>query len=206
MSAPPPVAASNSLVNRVKNILVQPAAEWQVIDSEPATVGSIYAGYIAILAGAAAICSALFLFRLPGAAIRLAVVSFVTALAMPYVVALIIDALATSFGGTRNQVQALKVAAYSSTPSWVANIVAGILALISGGGYGGRSGLGGLVSLLGGIYSLYLLYHGLPKLMKAPADRAMGYTVVTVCATIVVYAVIGVFLYGMLIGTAALGY
>jgi hypothetical protein len=34
--------------------------------------------------------------------------------------------------------------------------------------------------LVGGAYSLFLLYRGLPRLMRAPPDRALGYTLATV--------------------------
>ena len=39
-----------------------------------------------------------------------------------YVIALIIDALAPSFGGTKDSLKAFKVAAYSATAAWVAGI------------------------------------------------------------------------------------
>jgi len=192
MSAPPPVAAGNSLINRVKAIVVQPATEWQTIAGEPATVGSIYTGYIAILAAIPAICGAVWRGRdFGGSGVRFAIVTYILlGLLFPFVMALIIDALATSFGGTKNQVQALKVSAYASTPYWVV----GILYLIPG------TWLIDLARLLGGLYSLYLLYLGLPVLMKAPADRAVGYTVVTVCLAIVAYAIIGVAIGGALLG------
>jgi hypothetical protein len=51
-------------------------------------------------------------------------------------------------------------------------------------------GLGGLIALAGGIYSLYTLYLGLPKLMKCPPDKTVGYFVVSIVVAIVVYAVI----------------
>ncbi len=43
-----------------------------------------------------------------------------------------------------------------------------------------------------GLYGLYLLYLGLPVLMKAPTDRAGGYTALVVVAAIVLFMVIGV--------------
>ena len=68
-------------------------------------------------------------YRTPiGSAITAAIVSYVLTLAGVYVLALIIDALAPTFDGTKNQLQALKLAAYSSTASWVA----GIFTLIPG--------------------------------------------------------------------------
>ncbi|MDQ3209015.1 MAG: YIP1 family protein, partial [Gemmatimonadota bacterium] len=88
------------------------------------------------------------------------------------------DALAPTFNGQRSQIQALKVAAYSSTASWVA----GIFALIPGVRF---------LTILG-IYSLYLLYLGLPVLMKSPREKAIGYTVVVILAAIVLFMLVGV--------------
>jgi hypothetical protein len=178
------------LVNRVKAILMQPKSEWQVIDSEPATVGSIYMGYVVPLAAIPAVCLALGLMFLgarnaylgatfgTGWAIKLAIGVYVGYLIDVFVFALIIDALAPTFGGQKNQIQALKVAAYSFTAAWVAGIFSLIPFL-------------GILGILG-LYSLYLLYLGLPVLMKAPPDRAMGYTVVSIVAAIVVMVVVRV--------------
>ena len=100
-------------------------------------------------------------YRTPiGTAITGAIVTYVLTLVGVYVLALIIDALAPTFNGTQNQIQALKVAAYSSTASWVA----GIFALMPGLR---------ILTILG-LYSLYLLYLGLPVLMKAPAGQGAG--------------------------------
>ncbi len=178
------------LVDRVKRILLAPRQEWQVIDGEVTTPGDLYKGYIAPLAAigpvAQAIGYSVFGLTLPfvgtyrtpvASAITSAVVAYVLTLVAVYVLALIIDALAPTFGGTKNQMQALKVAAYSSTASWVAGIFALIPAL-------------SLLSILG-LYSLYLLYLGLPVLMKAPPEKAMGYTVVVILAAIVLFMLIG---------------
>ena len=42
-----------------------------------------------------------------------------------------------------------------------------------------------------GLYGLYLLYLGLPVLMKAPREKSLGYTVTVVVAAIVICVVIG---------------
>ncbi len=179
-----------ALAERVKRILLAPKEEWPVIDGEAATVAGLYTGYIVPLAAigpvAQAIGYSVFGVSMPfmgthrtpiGSAVTGAVVTFVLTLVGVYVLALIIDALAPTFGGTRNQIQALKVAAYSSTASWLA----GIFALVPG------------LRILGilGLYSLYLLYLGLPVLMKSPADKALGYTVVVILAGVVLFMLIG---------------
>jgi hypothetical protein len=47
-----------------------------------------------------------------------------------------------------------------------------------------------MLSILG-LYSLYLLYLGLPRLMKAPADKAMPYTLVTIVAAVALALLVG---------------
>ncbi len=141
----------SSLVGRVKAILLKPAETWGVISAEPATVKGLYTGYAAILAA---------IPPLVGAIVG-AVFSYVLTLAMVFVLALIIDALAPSFDGGKNQIQALKVAVYAYTAAWVAGIFSLVPAL-------------GILGFLGGLYSLYLLYLGLPRLMNAPQAKALG--------------------------------
>lgn len=178
-----------ALMDRVKNILFQPKQEWTVIDGEQATVGGLYMGYIVPLAAigpvAALIGWSVLGMRIPfvGAmripiawGLKMAVIQYVGALVGTFVLALIIDALAPSFGGQKNQIQALKVAAYSATAAWVAGIFAIIPALA-------------ILGILG-LYSLYLLFLGLPVLMKAPQDKAVGYTVVVIVVAIVLAIVI----------------
>ncbi len=180
-----------NLIQRVQRILLSPRAEWEVIDVEPTTPAELYTGYIMPLAAIGSISQIIGysvfgvtvpfmgIYRVPlGSAITSAVVAYVLTLAGTYVLALIIDGLAPTFNGQRSQIQALKVAAYSSTASWVA----GIFLLIPG--------LRILTVL--GLYSLYLLYLGLPILMKAPRERSTSYTAVVVLAAIVLFMAIGV--------------
>ncbi len=174
------------LVQRVKNILMTPKTEWPVIDAEPATIGGIYKNYVMILAAIAPVCLllGLLVFGMPyisfsmGYLLAQAVISYVMALIGCYILALIIDALAPSFGGTKDRVKAFKVAAYSSTAAWVVGIFY-LLPLLA------------ILGIIGALYSLYLLYLGLPVLMKTPADKSVVYTVAVIVAAIVIYIVFG---------------
>jgi hypothetical protein len=179
-----------NLVDRVKRILVTPKTEWEVIDAEQTTAADLYTRYIAPLAAIGPVSQLIgysafgitvpFVgtYRVPiGSAITQALVTYVLTLVGTYVLALIIDALAPTFNGQRSQIQGLKLAAYSLTASWIA----GIFALIPG--------LRILTVL--GLYSLYLLYLGLPVLMKTPREKALGYTVVVIVAAIVLSLIIG---------------
>ena len=180
----PPRSGSTPLIDRVKNILITPKTEWGAIDAEPATIGGIYTSYVMILAAIGPIASLIGqqVFGMPylgkptiGYSVTMAVMSYVLSLVAVYVLALVIDALAPSFGGTKDSLKAFKVAAYSWTAAWVA----GIFGLIP------------MLAILGlvGLYSLYLLYLGLPRLMRVAEDKAIGYTVVVIVVQIVLYVV-----------------
>jgi hypothetical protein len=192
---------SQQLVNRVRAILLRPKEEWLVIDREQTTIAILYRTYVIPLAAigplANAIGGALFGTNLPGVgAVRVpvvnaivgALVAFALALVGVYVVAQVIDNLAPRFSGTRNLTQAFKVATYSSTAQWVAGIFALIPALSP-------------LSIVG-LYSLYLLYLGLPVLMKVPQEKATNYTIAVVVVGLLVFIVIGA-VTGIVLGTAA---
>jgi hypothetical protein len=181
-----------SLVDRVKRILLSPRTEWAVINAEQTTPAALYTGYIMPLAaiGPVARLIGFTVFGIPipfmgtyrvpfGSALTGAIISYVLTLAATYILALIIDALAPSFNAQRNQIQALKLAAYSSTAAWVAGIFMLIPAL----------GILGIV----GLYSLYLLYLGVPPLMQTSQEKALPYTGVIVLAAIVLFVVVGMF-------------
>jgi len=193
----------NKLIARVKAILMTPKTEWPVIAAEPATVADLYKNYIIWLAAVPAVCQFIkgsFIgygmfgvhYRTPiGAGITGMIVGYALSLALVYVVALIVDALAPTFAAQKNQVQALKTVAYAWTASWVG----GIGALIPW--------LGFLIMLAAGIYSIYLLFLGLPFTMKNPPDKSGGYTAVTIVIAIVLGWIIGLVVAGI-VGTGAL--
>lgn len=179
-----------NIVERVKKILLQPKSEWQIIAAETTTVGELYRSYIMPLAAIGPIASIIGLsivgvnlpmveaYRMPlSMSIAHAVLSYALTLVSVYVLSLIINALSPTFSGEKDGIQALKVAAYSSTAAWVA----GIFALIP---------ILGFLGLLG-LYSLYLLYLGLPVLMKTPSEKSFIYTVVVVISAIIIFFIIG---------------
>lgn len=186
----PPATPASGVIERAKNIILKPKETWAAIDTEPATVQSVYVPYVVLLAAIGPIAQLIggqvfgygafgVTFRPSlGSALGSAVLSYGLALATIFILALIIDALAPNFGGQKNQVQALKVAAYSATAGWLAGIFGLIPALA-------------ILGILAGLYGLYLLYLGLPILMKVPEDKAAGYTIVVVIAAIVIFLVIG---------------
>ena len=201
-TTPPPggmPGAPVSLVERVKNILVTPKTEWTRIDAEPATIGGLFTSYAMILAAIGPVASVigLSLLGMPmGYALANAVVTYILSLATVFIVSLIIDALAPGFGGAKNQVQATKVAVYSATPVWVIGILMIIPQLLP---------LLMILGLLALVYGVYILYLGLPLLMRVSQDKAVGYVVVVVVAWIVTNIVFTSVLTGIILTSIGFG-
>ena len=183
---PQPGGPIAPVVDRARRLLLDPKAEWPRIDAEPATPKDIFTAYVMIVAAIPAVAYALmmilFMPRLPGvfgfsipSVLAGVVVQYLLSLAGVYVMGLIIDALAPSFGGTKDSLKALKLAAHYPTAVWVAS-AALVVPFI-----------GLLIVLVGFIYSLYLLYVGLPVLMKNPQDKTAPYFVVILLIAIVVF-------------------
>jgi hypothetical protein len=181
----------NKIIARAKAMITAPRSEWPNVAAEPDTVAGLYTNYIVLMAAIPAVAgfvkSSLLgtslgffgSFRLPvGFGLEQMVLNYVLSLVGVFIGALVVDALAPSFGGEKNQVQALKVVAYGYTGYWVASIALIIPAL------------GWLVALLGALFSIYLLNMGLPFTMKCPPEKSVGYTAVTIIVMIVIYLLI----------------
>lgn len=179
------------LVTRAKNIITRPNTEWAVVAAEPASPAGIIAGYVAPLAAIAPIATFIGLCII-GVGIPFvgtyrtglvegvtqAVISFVFAVVGIFVVAAIVNVLAPSFSGQKNWLAALKVTAYSYTPAFIAGILL-VFPLL------------GVLVLLASLWSIYLLYAGLPTLMGSPKDKAPLYTIAVVFCAIVVGLLFG---------------
>jgi hypothetical protein len=180
------------LIERAKGICLSPKAEWEKIAAETADVKSLYLNYAMILAAIPAICGFIGMtligvsvpivgnIRTPiGAGLAQLIIGYVLSLGVLFVVSLIINALAPTFDGQKNPVQALKVIVYASTPVWLA----GVFSLVP---------LLGVLTIIAGLYSLYLLYIGLTPLMKNPQEKSIGYTALIVVCYIVLAIIVGV--------------
>ena len=169
-----------NLVERAQRLLFTPRTEWEVIDTEPHTVQGLFTGYVMVLAAIPAVCNFLGYcvvglggVRLPMSyGVTLLVTGYAMGLATVYLLALAIDALAPHFGSRRNFAQALKVSAFAPTAAWVAGVFQAAPYI-------------SIFSLVGALYSVYLLYIGLPRLMKPGDGQAMGYLVVVIIAALV---------------------
>jgi Yip1 domain len=169
------------LVARVKAILLMPKTEWVFIDGETGDTNYLFTNYVAILAAIPAV--AWFIgYSIAGLgigrALIVAILSYVLLSCVAwYVAALVIDALAPTFGGVKNMGSALKLAAYSWTAAWVAGVFH-LIPVLS------------ILGIIGILYSFYLLWLGIPVLMKAPADRATPYTAAVVVIMVVIIGLV----------------
>lgn len=179
-----------ALIARVKNLLLSPGTEWDVIDRETTTPGRLVMRYVAPLAAIPTIAIVIGLsvlgvqvggqwHRAPLLEVALsALLFFALSIAGVCVFAKVIDWLAPRFGAVRSYTQAFKLSAYSITAAMVAGVLTIAPALQ-------------VVALLGATYSLYLLFVGTPKIMHAPEKTAVNYSITATIAAIVLALMVG---------------
>lgn len=172
-----------NLIERVKNILMTPKTEWDVIDQETTTPQPLVMGYVLPLVGVGTIATFLgwtligktyYGFKIAGIelGIRYGLITLVSGIAAVFLTGFVIDALATNFKSEKNLSKSLQLAAYSFTPGWVAAILNIIPSI-------------GAIAGLAGIYGLYLMYIGLAKMKKTPEDQVTTYFVASLITMIV---------------------
>lgn len=176
-----------NLIQRIQDILLKPKDTWPQIAAEASSVASIYKPWLLVLAAIPALATFLGFTVLGGplgfrlslsAGLTQLVFGYLGSLAMVYVMALIVDALAPSFGGRKDFLSALKLIAFGCTAAFVGGVFNLIQAL-------------SVLALIAAVYTIYLIYLGLPVLMQCPVDKAPVYTAVIVVAAIVVGIVFG---------------
>ena len=172
------------IVERAKAITLNPAATWPVIEAEKHDAKSLFVPYLLILAAIPAICSFIglsvvgvggfgFNFRVPFASgLAMMITTYILSVIMTFGMGWLASALAPTFGGKSDLVQGLKLAVFGGTPMMLAGIF-NILPALS------------IVGLLVALYSLYIIYLGLPVLMKNPKEKTIVYMVVLILASII---------------------
>jgi hypothetical protein len=173
-----------NVVRRATAIVVDPRSEWLRIEHESGDAVSLFLQYVAVLALIPALAGFIGAV-LVGAAYPVvgtlrspifpalfgAIFGYVANFVVVALLALIVDTLARRFGGQKNFGNALKLAAYSFTPAWLA----GIFLLVPGLRF---------LTLLG-LYAAFLALTGLPPLMKSPPRRTYSYAaLVVICACV----------------------
>ncbi|MDO8456200.1 MAG: Yip1 family protein [Burkholderiaceae bacterium] len=179
------------IVARAKAITLNPAATWPVIDAESHDAKSLFVPYMLILAAIPAICTFIgmsligiggfgFSMRVPIlSGLAMMVTTYLLSLVMTFGMGWLISALAPTFGGQGNLVQGLKIAVFGGTPMMLAGVF-NILPALS------------IIGLLVALYSLYIMYLGLPVLMKNPKEKTIPYMIVVVIASVIAGVLLGV--------------
>jgi len=185
----PEPEAPQGLFARVPGVLFKPSETFDRIADETDSVPAIFTGYVAPLAAIGPVC------RIIGASvvgigpwgagvpvpwvwsILAAVVEYVLNLGVVFLLGFVIHSLAARFEARRDVLGAFRLAAYGLTPVYLA----GLFNLVPAVGF--------LVWL--GLYGIYLLYAGLPWLMKAPANRTLLYTAAVAVCGLLMMGIIG---------------
>jgi Yip1 domain len=187
-----------NLIERAKNILLTPKTEWDVVNNETPDTTKILTTYVIPLVAVGTVAAFIgwgligksygygIKLKSTELGIRYALIALIAGVASTFLMAFVVDALAPTFKSEKNFGKSFQLAAYSYTAGWVGGIfnIMPSLAII-----------GSLI----GLYGLYLLYLGLPKLKKTPQDQVTGYFVASLVAMIVASFVIGLILAAILI-------
>ncbi len=157
---------------RAAQLLRDPRREWRAIRDEAIGVQALYTRYVMALAAVPAVASFVGSalvgigtpagrYRAPvGDAVAALVVGYLLDLAAVYALALVANFLAPHFGGERRLRDAFKLAAHAPTGYWLAGVFSAVPAL---------SVLG-----LAGLASLWLLFTGVPVLLRVPPEKALA--------------------------------
>jgi hypothetical protein len=187
-----------NLIDRVKNILITPKTEWEVINGETATPQSLLTGYVLPLAVIAAAGSLLKGFLFAGALgltyyLVTAVIAFVVQMLAYYISVHIIDMLAPSFESEKNLGKSAQLVAYSGTPSYIAALLSFI------------PFLGLLLAIAGWVYGIYLMYLGIGPLKKTSEDKKIVYMVVAFVIMLAVYFILAAILGAIVFAVMGIG-
>ncbi len=175
-----------NLIERVKNILLNPATEWETIKKEDHMVSDLFTQYVLKLAAIPAI-SGLIGFTLfdsafynPsfGASLKWAISMYVMSIIGVYILAYIIDVLSPTFGSKKHLPTSLKIVVFAYTAAWVGGIFSLVPVLA-------------IFGALASLYSLVLLYKGLQIVKEVPQNKMAGYFVAVIIASLIVYGITG---------------
>lgn len=175
---------SEIIFTRAWGLLREPKKEWEQIRAEQTTIPNLLIGYVAPLAAipvvADLIGSMVFqperIVSVSGSIVS-AVVTWVLSIAMVFLLGLLINSIADQFDADRNDLAAQKIAAFSITPAFLS----GLFSLWPPLAW---------VSLIALAAMVYVMYRGLPILMKAPEERALSYAATVTIAAAVAFIVL----------------
>lgn len=178
----------NAIKDRAIDIITNPKSCWDRISTEQHSVSSLYSNYLVYIVGISVLCqfvrncmlgiSVPFMdtWRMPiMSGLIYHVLLFAASLATLYIWAFVFEKLAATFKAKVSIAGALALVGYASTPA----ILGGVLSLLP-------LFIAGIASLILGIYSLYILYQGLPRMTAVPNESRIGYFAVGIVCSFIV--------------------
>ncbi len=183
------------IVDRTKNILLQPKVEWDIIQYEYSSPRELLMRYVLPLAGIAAAATFLgfWIFGINAGIAKvsgfdtgliLGINSLIIDIVTVVLGAYIIDSLAPSFDAEKNLEKSMQLVAYAYTP-----VMVGAFLNI----YPPLSLLGSLI----GLYGIPLLYWGLAPMKHVPESKRIVYLIVAIVILFLLNLVIGFLLNGL---------
>jgi hypothetical protein len=176
-------------ISNAKDVLMTQNAEWTRVMSEENDKQSLIRYGMTLLVIAYALVFLLTLVSPTGMGgfvgisttylITMVIVEFVIAIASLYFIPMILAAIAPSFGGKNDALNALKLFVFAGTASWV------------GMAFSKIPYLGVLIMIAGAVYAIFLFWSHVAEAMSIPAEKKVGYVVVSVLVLAVIYIVIG---------------
>jgi len=179
-----------TILNRTKNLIANPDSEFEVIKNEQTTngqlLGSCVLPYVIAIAIAEFLGKIIFGYgsSFSGMIFKI-IISFGLNVASIYIFAFIMQLLAPTFGGDKNNPNYFKLSAYILIPGFLANIVSGLIPALS------------FVELFG-LYGLYLFWIGAVKLAGIPENGRVGFVLLSILIMVAVYALLGFILFSLL--------
>lgn len=187
-------------------LFTKPDAEWESIRQDSESVGKLYVGHVLLLAAIPAVAAfygtteigwragdAQLVRLTTGSALQLCILFYAAMLVGIYILGRFIDLFSRTYGADKGRPKGIILAAYTSTPMFVVGVIAAYP----------NPWVNLFVGLLATAYAIYLLYEGLPILMRIPKDRGFMFasSVVTVGLVMLVgLMAISVVIWGLGIG------
>lgn len=173
------IRRSEFILSRAFGLFREPKKEWEQIRAEKTTVPNILLGYVAPLAAIPPICDLIGSYAFNrvltgdiGEALIRAAVTWIVSIGLVFFLGVLINAVAGNFDADKDDLSAQKVAAYSLTPAFLS----GVFSLWPPLWW---------LSLFALAAMVFLMYRGLPILMKSPPEGALGYAATVTIATMV---------------------
>jgi hypothetical protein len=176
---------------RIIQIIIKPHTVWHDIKEDEDTFAHVLTHYALPLAVLPAVFGffgqviiglpssfSTVVYRVPvGLAFVRMILYYVLLLIGLYIAGIIINGLSSSFQSRHDAGHAYKLAVFSYVPAFLA----GTLKLFP---------VLGLLTFLLSLYSIYVLYKGIPVMMDTPAKKVASYTIVVTIIVVILYAML----------------